>query len=298
MRLAWLLFLTLYGLCSALEAEREWSKVRSFCYQLQGISLQQIEQSPYDILITDYTSDGSTRWTRKEVARLQSGKGGKRRLVLAYLSIGEAETYRFYWKSHFRPNRPAWLEKANPEWGGNHKVRFWHSDWQKILNQYLDQIVAAGFDGVYLDIIDAYEYFEEKGRSQARSEMIQLVVKLAGYARKRAGADFGIFPQNGEALLRDKTYLTTITGIGKEDLYYGYHAVGRASPPAITSATEKLLDLAIQANRLVLNVDYTNNPGQARQAYSRARARRYLEFVAPRELNRLLSFPGLQPPDP
>ena len=27
---------------------------------------------------------------------------------------------------------------------------------------YLDRILAAGFDGVYLDIIDAFEYFEAK----------------------------------------------------------------------------------------------------------------------------------------
>jgi cysteinyl-tRNA synthetase len=26
---------------------------------------------------------------------------------------------------------------------------------------YLDRILAAGFDGAYLDIIDAFEYFEE-----------------------------------------------------------------------------------------------------------------------------------------
>jgi len=27
---------------------------------------------------------------------------------------------------------------------------------------YLDQILNSGFDGVYLDIIDAFEYFEEQ----------------------------------------------------------------------------------------------------------------------------------------
>ncbi|MCD6345902.1 MAG: hypothetical protein J7L96_00635 [Bacteroidales bacterium] len=36
--------------------------------------------------------------------------------------------------------------------------------WKKILleqeDSYLDKIMAAGFDGVYLDIIDAFEYWE------------------------------------------------------------------------------------------------------------------------------------------
>ena len=29
-------------------------------------------------------------------------------------------------------------------------------------NSYLEKILDAGFDGVYLDIIDAFEYFENQ----------------------------------------------------------------------------------------------------------------------------------------
>lgn len=32
--------------------------------------------------------------------------------------------------------------------------------WQEIVLAQLDAITAAGFDGVYLDIIDAFEYYE------------------------------------------------------------------------------------------------------------------------------------------
>jgi cysteinyl-tRNA synthetase len=43
---------------------------------------------------------------------------------------------------------------------------YWTKPWRDILfgteEAYLDQILAAGFDGVYLDVIDAYEYFEEQ----------------------------------------------------------------------------------------------------------------------------------------
>ena len=78
---------------------------------------------------------------------------GSRRLVLAYMSIGEAESYRWYW-----PRRSsAWLGAENPQWRGNYGVRFWHSDWQEIIFEYTDKIVAAGFDGVYLDKVDEFE---------------------------------------------------------------------------------------------------------------------------------------------
>ena len=50
---------------------------------------------------------------------------------------------------------------------GNYTLRrrYWHPDWKKIIygnsDAYLDRIVAAGFDGVYLDKIDVFEYFEK-----------------------------------------------------------------------------------------------------------------------------------------
>jgi len=44
-------------------------------------------------------------------------------------------------------------------------VKYWNQEWQGIIyknyDSYLDKITAAGFDGVYLDIIDAFEYFEQ-----------------------------------------------------------------------------------------------------------------------------------------
>ena len=103
--------------------------------------------------------------TAAEVAGLKKKASGAKRLVLAYMSIGEAEDYRWYWQKDWDSNSPAWLDKANPEWPGCYKVKYWDPAWQEIVvdgpHSYLEQIVQAGFDGVYLDIIDAFEYFEE-----------------------------------------------------------------------------------------------------------------------------------------
>ncbi|NPA44475.1 MAG: hypothetical protein GXO49_02970, partial [Chlorobi bacterium] len=82
-----------------------------------------------------------------------------------YMSIGEAENYRYYWQEEWNTNKPEWLDKENPDWEGNYKVWYWNKDWQNIIygndNSYLKKILDAGFDGVYLDIIDAFEYYEE-----------------------------------------------------------------------------------------------------------------------------------------
>ncbi|MCK4783235.1 MAG: endo alpha-1,4 polygalactosaminidase [Desulfobacteraceae bacterium] len=90
----------------------------------------------------------------------------KDRLVeCPYMSIGEAEDYRYYWQTGWKEGNPAFLDKEDPNWKGNFYVRYWDTDWQKIIygndNSYLKKILDAGFDAVYLDLIDAFEYFEE-----------------------------------------------------------------------------------------------------------------------------------------
>ena len=80
------------------------------------------------------------------------------------MSIGEAEDYRYYWESDWDNNPPEWIAFENADWPGNYVVKYWNKDWQNIIfgnkNSYLKKILDAGFDGVYLDIIDAFEYFE------------------------------------------------------------------------------------------------------------------------------------------
>ena len=81
------------------------------------------------------------------------------------MSIGEAEDYRWYWQNSWNKNPPAFMCPENPEWKGNYKVKYWYLSWQEIIcgtDSYLSKILLAGFDGVYLDIIDAFEYFEEE----------------------------------------------------------------------------------------------------------------------------------------
>lgn len=130
--------------------------------------LEALRRAPQPLLIIDLFFGGEAL-TRDEVLSLKTGPDGKSRPVLSYMSIGEAEEYRYYWKPGFRRAPPAWLEAENPEWEGNHKVRYWDPAWKRLLfggaDAYLDRVLSAGFDGVYLDLIDAYAYFEGKESS-------------------------------------------------------------------------------------------------------------------------------------
>jgi len=106
----------------------------------------------------------TTEFTEGEIGQLKYKANGGKRLIISYMSIGEAENYRYYWQSGWKTGNPSWLDDENREWAGNYKVRYWETEWQNIIfgndNSYLNKIINAGFDGVYLDIIDAFEFFE------------------------------------------------------------------------------------------------------------------------------------------
>ncbi len=133
-------------------------------YTTKAAFISAIQATNYDLVITDLFYEGTDELTSSDVATLKVKTNGGARLVIAYMSIGEAENYRYYWQREWETSPPSWLSEENPDWPGNYKVRYWDEDWQNIVygndSSYLKKIIDAGFDGVYLDIIDAFEYFE------------------------------------------------------------------------------------------------------------------------------------------
>jgi cysteinyl-tRNA synthetase len=270
--------------------------IRSFLYQLQAIDLAAIGQTCYDLIVIDYSADGGQdrAFTADEIAALSSGPGGPK-TVLAYLSIGEAEEYRFYWQPGWRPGDPAWLDAENPNWAGNYKVRYWDREWQRIVLTFLDRLLDAGFDGAYLDLIDAYEHYENRGRATAAAEMVSFVEAIRVHARKR-DPDFRIVVQNAAELVeRFPMYLGLVDGIGQEDIYYGYAGDDRPTPSGATAEMEAHLDTFLAAGKLVLTIDYATTPSHIDEAYARSRAKGYVPFVTTRDLDKLILNPGHDP---
>ena len=270
---------------------RPWHKVTSWGYQLQHPKPHQIAASPFDLVVIDYSRDGCNygRFTRKEVEKMKTKADGGRRLVVAYMSIGEAEPYRFYWKKGWKPGKPNWLLTPNPRWPDNYRVKFWNPEWQEIIygreGSYLDQIIDAGFDGAYLDIVDGYEAFMKK-RPKAKKEMKNFIRDLAAYARMVKGdTDFGIFPQNAPELLKDKKYLNLITGLGKEEVYF--FDTDDKTEEEDREWDEGLLDKVKNAGKLVLTVDYAHEEENIKETIKRARKKGYIPYVTDVELDRL-----------
>ncbi len=133
-------------------------------YTLKEELIDALIHTSYDLLIMDLFFDEHTMFDHTEINQIKTKANGGKRLVLCYMSIGEAEDYRYYWQSSWEENKPVWLEGENPDWEGNYLVRYWEKEWQDIIfgndGSYTKKILDAGFDGIYLDIIEAYEYFE------------------------------------------------------------------------------------------------------------------------------------------
>ena len=256
----------------------------SFAYILQADSFAKtkpavfakLKESGRDWIVLDATFAGDTPWERTDLDAIRSGKTGRK--VVAYLSIGEAEDYRSYWQSDWVSNgkrtatAPAWLGIENPEWKGNYQVKYWSADWQKLVIPAIDDAMARGFDGVYLDIVDGFQTYEQgadgylddrmnpETKQTYRRDMVDWVKAIAARARAKNPTAL-VIPQNGSQLVADKDFVDVISAQGIEDLFTN----GKRLQPA--SHTDEILGhlktLAL-AKKPVLLIEYPKtHQGQA-----------------------------------
>ena len=102
-------------------------------YDRQEEFVVALNNTNYDAVIVDVFHRGRRAFTKRSVDAMKFKKLGARRLVLAYMNIGEAETFRYYWKQNWREGSPPWI--AAPVAGNPDKfyVQYWHPQWQKLL---------------------------------------------------------------------------------------------------------------------------------------------------------------------
>ena len=122
-----------------------------------------VKNTNYDYVIMDLFYNGE-EFTSAQIDELKQKANGGKRMLISYMSIGEAEDYRYYWQTNWILGSPSFIVKENPNWQGNYVVKYWETEWQNIIfgndSSYLKKILNQSFDGVYLDIIDAFEQFE------------------------------------------------------------------------------------------------------------------------------------------
>ena len=121
---------------------------------------QALKNTNYDLLLIE-VSYNNIFFTEEQIEELKIKNNGGKRLVIAYLSIGEAEDYRFYWNKKWNKKKPNWIVKENENWEGNYIVKYWSPEWKNIIKEYQKKLDEIGVDGYLLDTVDTYQYFEE-----------------------------------------------------------------------------------------------------------------------------------------
>ncbi|GAA4676233.1 endo alpha-1,4 polygalactosaminidase [Phytohabitans rumicis] len=262
-------------------------KVTSWVYQLQGYAdgrLDAIARAPQNLAVIDLAKDaGSGYFTREEIADVRGA--GKR--VLAYFEIGAIEDFR---PEAARVRSDGLMLNRWADWPEEHFVRYWEQRWwDGVVRPRVDQALAAGFDGVYLDTPLAYEEIDlalvpGETRESLGAKMVDLIVRISRYA-KQAQPDFWIFPQNSPELQDHAGYTAAIDGIGMEELFF------LATDEPCTqdfcaenlTATRRLRD----AGKVVLAVDYATRPAYVAEACRRYREERFTGYVTTRALDRV-----------
>ncbi|GAB3993819.1 hypothetical protein GCM10029992_06490 [Glycomyces albus] len=147
--------------------------------------------------------------------------------------------------------------------------------------------MSAGFDGVYLDVPNAYEEIDlelvpGEGRESLAAKMVELIAAVKGHAEAEL-PDFEILPQNAPELREYPGYMDAIDGIGVEDLFFRAHD----DPCDEDWCAENLehVRAIAAAGKQILAVDYAAGPDNIAEACDRYAEEGFTGYVTEVDLD-------------
>lgn len=285
------------------------SDIEYWAYQIQDQTaddnLDLLAESDYELLVIDQTRSllGEPGYdSAGDVVYLKDGLEG--RIVVCYWDVGQAESYRWYWEDDWEIGDPAWIVAEDPDgWDENYPVVFWDPDWQDIMLEGLDMIIDDGYDGVYLDWLEIYDFepvverAEEEGLDP-EEELVAFVELLAEHARER-DPEFLFIAQNAAEMGRIPAYRDVFDAVAQEAVWFD----GEGDPNAAEQAADMFqdeewtleylddLEIWLEEGILVLDVEYAIEPGNAAEAYRLSDDEGFVPYVTTRPLAQLTDTP-------
>lgn len=198
------------------------AKISNFAILTSKVEPEKIKTSSYQMIIINEADSNSKLFDKNDVAVMKdSGK-----IILAEVSVGVAETTRWYWKKEWNTKKPAFLGDQL-DTNQYYVKQWWNPEWEKIVLSIVDRAIESGYDGVVLDGIDTYV---ELGASRVmREKMTEFVIKLSNHIKKQ-NKNMLVVVKNGEGLGRNESYVNAVDGIVKEDLVYAGISNGTSGP--------------------------------------------------------------------
>lgn len=282
--------------------------------------ISKLADSRYDLLVVDNvrTIKGMENYTNKQdidLLKNSPNSSGGTKMVICYLNIGQAESYRSYWQEGWKPGQPEWILATDPGgWEGNYPVKFWEKTWKNIIfgsaSSMLDQIIADGYDGIYLDWVEDYEFEPAVAAAEAsglnsRAEMINFIQEISSYARS-IHKGFIVIPQNAAGIIYDaqgqfdvltNKYFSAISAVAQEDLWF----MGGSDPngqqgdipqdPIMSEDIRSYLEFYKTAKKPVFTIDYATKKENVDSCYREAQYYGYIEYVTTSMLDKLTENP-------
>lgn len=280
--------------------------------------------SPYELLVlepTNTTKAAPSFNSKGMVQQLHAtkAKSGRKRIVLAYINVGQAENWRYYWKSNWKepkqgtPGTPDFMLTIDPDgWDNNYPVAFWDQRWKAILltnsNSMIRRAINDGYDGVYMDWVEAFsdthviKKAKQVGKNPAE-EMIKLIGEIRTQARKYKPG-FLVVPQNAPDLAQGRAhYFKVIDAIAQEQVYYDgdadtewddEDACDQKMPTSGSHSTpwyENQLKAYQNAGLPVFNVEYACDKSKVNLAYSKSAKKGFKTYATRRPLSQLIATP-------
>jgi hypothetical protein len=126
-------------------------KVRSFVYLTatnagNSVSLRAIAASPFDLIIL---GGGAINIPLDRGTADPTGH----KLIFGYIDVSESAIFEEP-DLFVNGSVPAWFGHLNPAYQGLYSVQYWNPAWEKEIFLQLDQLIADGYDGVFLDVLN------------------------------------------------------------------------------------------------------------------------------------------------
>lgn len=301
--------------------------VSTWMYQIQNLGdtthINNLYNTDYDMLVVEpgFNFKEDAYDTDYLVSKLKFKTNDDRRILLAYIDIGEAEDYRTYWLDSWKAptennhGNPDFLITIDPDgWSGNYPVAYWDEDWKKIWleeNGIIKKLVNYGFDGVYLDWVEAYDddavrEYAENNNINPKKAMLEFIKEIREIAKK-INPDFLIVVQNAPYLLdyNPELYKSIVDATAFEDTwFYGEGDADWDSPQAgDLQGGERQEDEYSTENRIkqmkkylsysipVFTVDYCISETNAAFVYKTSRENGFIPLVTRVSLSEITETP-------
>lgn len=288
--------------------------IKSWAYLIENQHLdgtiQKLADSTYDMLVIDQTrsvKEDEQYNSKSDVSILQSSYNSQNqnKIVLSYLNIGEAESYRWYWNDQWKIGNPGWIVAKDPDnWDENYPVLFWDEEWKNIVQQSIKRIVDDGYNGVYLDWLEIYSFepVQKAAKSQgldSRTELTYFIKELVEYAHA-LNPNFIFIAQNASELGEYSDYITLFDGIAQEAIWFD----GEGDPDSgntpgdvkqdIEESNEYITNLQAwqRAEKPVFHVEYAEIPSNVDYSYEEGKKFHFITYVTLCPLDKLTSPPS------